>query len=337
MKKVIEQQQEKENVTEKSYSETIPNLKDNPVLNSQLAKAIFDRYFCVWKPENTSIEKEIARNKKLKDEKIVSILKAAKEKGETTTVIFKPEKIVPETFDTLYTIKLQEYLRKVEFSQEQDFIEQELKNCRLLFDEIPERKLMKRWIEFLENMLLIFENVNKSSQAQPQKNNPNESLKIIEDSNQLFELLNSLISFDKLKQYIRDNYLNIHPNNFTLERLEQIKRNISTWRLQLKDLDKDVELQDFIKETIIDIDLKINRYSHAPQSKKNSALHNKIESELAALKKGFNNETDYQSAIVYVENFLMNGSIPIEPILIKNKNIKKLAFCIRRNLEKPNK
>jgi hypothetical protein len=77
---------------------------------------------------------------------------------------------------------------------------------------------------------------------------------------QFFEKLNGTNDFEPLKKYIRENYLNVHPNKFTLERLGQIKRNISTWKLQLKDLNEAPELQEFISEVIADIDLKIGRF-----------------------------------------------------------------------------
>ncbi len=81
---------------------------------------------------------------------MLSLWKQQKKAGKKTSIVYNAEKITPENFEVLYGVTLQKYLKEVDFSIEKDFVEDELKKCRLWIDKMPEKKLMKRWIEYLE-------------------------------------------------------------------------------------------------------------------------------------------------------------------------------------------
>jgi hypothetical protein len=57
-------------------------------------------------------------------------------------------------------------------------------------------------------------------------------------------------------------------------------------------------------------------------------LRTKIEDELAPFTKAFNSKNDYQKALAAVEIFFINNGVPQQPIFVKSKNIKKLAFAL---------
>lgn len=161
-------------------------------------------------------------------------------------------------------------------------------------------------------------------------------------TNNLFEVQDKTNDFEALKKYIRENYLNVHPNKFTLERLEQIKRNISTWKLQLKDLNEAPELQEFISEVIADINLKIGRFGtekNEPEPKFSyiekeeretvqTEFSETIKKKLEPLRQAFNNDTDFQKAITAIQNFFLGKGNPEQPIFVKNGNTRNLAFAL---------
>lgn len=53
----------------------------------------------------------------------------------------------------------------------------------------------------------------------------------------------------KLRKYILDNYINIHPKDLTIKRLQQLQRNLNRWKLKL-DEEKDLDIYKFISDTL---------------------------------------------------------------------------------------
>ena len=127
-----------------------------------LAAAITE-YFYLWTPIEVSIDNQIKFCESVNEKGNVKILQAAKDNGATTTTVYNLEKQEPKKFEELYANKLSEYLSKIEFSTEKDFVEDELKKCENWSNALPVNKLLKRWIEFLKLKSFSFEKVEQKN------------------------------------------------------------------------------------------------------------------------------------------------------------------------------
>lgn len=124
----------------------LPIRGTNPVA----LEAAIREYFYLWTPIEKPIADEIKFYESEGKQSIVKTLKTAKDAGRTSITVFRPEKQEPTKFNNLYEEKLNQYLSKVEFSNAGDFITDELNKINQWYNECPQIKLLKRWIEFLE-------------------------------------------------------------------------------------------------------------------------------------------------------------------------------------------
>jgi hypothetical protein len=135
--------------------------------------------------------------------------------------------------------------------------------------------------------------------------------------------------YKPLFQYIKDNYLNVHPNKLTVERLEQLYRNIEKWKIQLYE-EKNTLIYEVISDTLVSINRQIEyKGAKKPIIKKETLsdliTHNNSLSIVDELKVQYKNIKGKRLKLLFLTMQEL-GLIPLDRTQAKFHSLSKIEF-----------
>lgn len=144
---------------------------------------------------------------------------------------------------------------------------------------------------------------------------------------QINDLLNP--QYKPLFQYIKDNYLNVHPNKLTVERLTQLYKNLERWKIQLYE-EKNKLIYEVISDTLVSINRQIESKSNRKPNIKKEILadlitHDNSRSIVDELKVQYKNIKGKRLKLLFLT--MQNlGLIPLDRTQAKFHSLSKIEF-----------